>query len=76
MNELRQTKEYKLSDQGGEYTIPYKGADAVPSKSFIEDQEAAKQNYNWSGEKITLVDVEQEELDKAAAERDIIPRDR
>ena len=30
MNELRQTKEYKLSDQGGEYTIPYKGAD--PSK--------------------------------------------
>ena len=27
MNELRQTKEYKLSDQGGEYTVPYKGAD-------------------------------------------------
>tara|TARA_R110002020_G_scaffold465309_1_gene686665 strand:- start:54 stop:392 length:339 start_codon:yes stop_codon:yes gene_type:complete len=27
MNELRQTKEYKLSDQGGEYTIPHKGAD-------------------------------------------------
>ena len=84
MNELRQTKEYKLSDQGGTYTVPYKGADPVqqvlaqqieelaehdkPSKSFIEDQEAAKQNYNWSGEKITLVDVEQEELDKAAAE--------
>ena len=39
MNELRQTKEYKLSDQGGTYTVPYKGADAVPSKSFIEDQE-------------------------------------
>ena len=27
MNELRQTKEYKLSDQGGEYIIPYKGAE-------------------------------------------------
>ena len=27
MNELRQTKEYKLSDKGGEYTIPHKGAD-------------------------------------------------
>lgn len=27
MNELRQTKEYKLSDQGGEYTVPYKGAE-------------------------------------------------
>ena len=26
MNELRQTKEYKLSDQGGEYTVPHKGA--------------------------------------------------
>ena len=29
MNELRQTKEYKLSDQGGEYTVPHKGADPV-----------------------------------------------
>lgn len=29
MNELRQTKEYKLSDCGGEYTVPYKGADPV-----------------------------------------------
>ena len=26
MNELRQTKEYKLSDQGGTYNVPYKGA--------------------------------------------------
>ena len=25
MNELRQTKEYKLSDQGGTYNVPYKG---------------------------------------------------
>jgi hypothetical protein len=48
INEIRQTKEY--------YTGNIK-----PSKSFIEDQEAAKQNYNWSGEKITLVDVEQED---------------
>jgi hypothetical protein len=48
INEIRQTKEY--------YTGNNK-----PSKSFIEDQEAAKQHYNWSGEKITLVDVEQED---------------
>jgi len=27
--EYRQTKEYKLSDQGGEYTIPHKGAEPV-----------------------------------------------
>ncbi len=27
MNALRQTKEYKLSDQGGDYTVPHKGAD-------------------------------------------------
>jgi hypothetical protein len=27
MNALRQTKEYRLSDQGGEYTVPCKGAD-------------------------------------------------
>ena len=64
MNELRQTKEYKLSDQGGTYTVPCKGADAVPSKSFIEDQEAAKQH--------------QEDLDKAAAEgsKEFFPEDR
>jgi hypothetical protein len=27
LNKHRQTKEYKLSDQGGEYTVPYKGAE-------------------------------------------------
>ena len=32
LNEYRQTKEYKLSDQGGEYTVPYKGADPVPEE--------------------------------------------
>ena len=73
MNELRQTKEYKLSDQGGEYTVPHKGAAAVPSKSFIEEQEAAK-HYNWSGEKITLVDVEQE--DPSEYDGDVYPEDR
>ena len=29
LNKHRQTKEYKLSDQGGYYTVPYKGADPV-----------------------------------------------
>ena len=37
LNEIRQSKEYqqavKLSDQGGEYTVPSKGADPVPSKN-------------------------------------------
>ena len=28
LNKHRQTKEYKLSDQGGDYTVPYKGAQA------------------------------------------------
>ena len=35
LNEYRQTKEYKLSDQGGDYTVPHKGAEPVevdPSK--------------------------------------------
>ena len=29
LNKLRQVKEYRLSDQGGEYTVPCKGADAA-----------------------------------------------
>jgi len=30
LNEYRQTKDYKLSDQGGEYTVPHKGAEPQP----------------------------------------------
>ena len=41
LDEYRQTKEYKLSDQGGEYTVPHKGADAQPSPGFIKAQEEA-----------------------------------
>ena len=39
LNEIRQSKEYQtakeivLSDQGGKYTVPNKGADPVPVKS-------------------------------------------
>jgi len=44
MNALRQTKEYRLSDQGGEYTVPHKGADAQPSPGFIKAQEEAANN--------------------------------
>ena len=54
MNELRQTKEYKLSDQGGTYNVPYKGApvqeimaqqikeEMNPSKYTEDDLEQAK----------------------------------
>ena len=82
MNELRQTKEYRLSDQGGEYTVPCKGAkpkhiesyknEQGPSPGFIKVQEEAKDHYE---------DV-QKDLDKAAAEgstrhwpKEIIERD-
>lgn len=55
MNELRQTKEYKLSDQGGEYTVPHKGADPVRqedldkagaegSKKFFPEDRKDKRN--------------------------------
>ena len=43
LNEIRQSKEYQaaketvLSDQGGKYTVPYKGADPVPVKSRTVD---------------------------------------
>ena len=37
LNEIRQSKEYQraveLSDQGGKYTVPSKGADPAPSKN-------------------------------------------
>ena len=37
LNEIRQSKEYQqaveLSDQGGKYTVPSKGADPVPVKN-------------------------------------------
>ncbi len=38
LNEYRQTKEYKLSDQGGEYTVPHKGADPIQQeRDYIEE---------------------------------------
>ena len=42
LNEIRQSKEFQtaketvLSDQGGKYTVPNKGADPVPVKSFLQ----------------------------------------
>ena len=50
MNELRQTKEYKLSDQGGEYTVPHKGAEAQPSRGFIQAQEEAADPSKYDGD--------------------------
>tara|TARA_S200002703_G_scaffold154527_2_gene157489 strand:+ start:737 stop:1087 length:351 start_codon:yes stop_codon:yes gene_type:complete len=37
LNKHRQTKEYKLSDQGGEYTVPYKGAEPKAYKDIAGD---------------------------------------
>ena len=46
LNEIRQTKEYQraveLSDQGGKYTVPRKGADPVPVKNPFEHAEVDK----------------------------------
>ena len=46
LNEIRQSKEYQraveLSDQGGKYTVPSKGADPVPSKNPFEHDEVDK----------------------------------
>ncbi len=46
LNEIRQSKEYQqaveLSDQGGKYTVPSKGADPVPVKNPFEHSEVDK----------------------------------
>ena len=42
MNELRQTKEYKLSDQGGTYNVPYKGAPVQEIMAQQIDEELEK----------------------------------
>ncbi len=52
MNELRQTKEYKLSDQGGEYNVPFKGAE-------VQEIQATKQMAE-----IDLDEVKDEIVDK------------
>jgi hypothetical protein len=48
LNKYRQTKEYKLSDQGGEYTVPHKGAD--PSEYdgdvYPEDRKEERNAYH------------------------------
>ena len=46
MNEIRQSKEYQqaveLSDQGGKYTVPNKGADPMHFKNPFEHEEVDK----------------------------------
>ncbi len=46
LNEIRQSKEYQLavelSDQGGKYTVPSKGADPAPVKNPFEHEEVGK----------------------------------
>jgi len=52
LNEIRQTKEYTLSDQGGEYNVPFKGAE-------VHEIKVAKQIA-----KIDLDEVKDEIVDK------------
>ncbi len=47
MNELRQTKEYKLSDQGGEYNVPFKGAEVQEIQATKQMAEIDKQEKNY-----------------------------
>ena len=46
INEIRQSKEYQqaveLSDQGGKYTVPSKGANPVPVKNHFEHADVDK----------------------------------
>ena len=46
LNEIRQSKEYQqakvLSDQGGKYIVPSKGADPIPVKNPFEHAEVDK----------------------------------
>jgi hypothetical protein len=46
LNEIRQSKEYQraveLSDQGGKYTVPIKGADPIPVKNPFVHSEVEK----------------------------------
>ena len=48
LNEIRQSKEYQiakqtvLSDQGGKYIVPSKGADPIPVKNPFEHEEVDK----------------------------------
>jgi len=44
LNEYRQTKEYKLSDQGGDYTVPHKGADPVQQVLAQQIEELAEKD--------------------------------
>ncbi len=37
INKHRQTKEYKLSDQGGDYTVTHKGAEPKAYKDIADD---------------------------------------
>ena len=65
MNELRQTKEYKLSDCGGEYTVPYKGADPVQVVLAQQIEELTPKNHeNLRGF------IEDQEAAKQMAEMD------
>ena len=89
LNELRQTKEYKLSDQGGEYIIPYKGAEPQRQTDLNGDHGEIDSKLEECHQKLWGEsyyndpseydgDIHQEDLDKAAAEgsKEFFPEDR
>ena len=74
LNKYRQTKEYKLSDQGGEYTVPCKGADAKPSPSLDDPvkQIMAQQIDEEMGERDLIESVKEMIADKVVKDFDDI----
>ena len=59
LNEYRQTKEYKLSDQGGEYTVRHKGAIPEEIEKIQEELEYKDVEFN---------DLDQKDLIEEAKE--------
>ncbi len=74
LNKHRQTKEYKLSDQGGEYTVPCKGADAKPSPGLDDPvkQIMAQQIDEEMGERDYIEEAKIEIIDKVVKHFDDI----
>jgi len=63
--EYRQTKECKLSDQGGEYTVPHKGADPVQVVLAQQiDEEMNPSKYDGDIERDYIEEAKIEIVDK------------
>ena len=57
LNEYRQTKEYKLSDQGGDYTVPHKGAEPKAYKDLAGDPDLIESVKEMIASKIVITTI-------------------